>query len=222
MIPTKASSRRHQSALRTSTRLTGYFKEMYRPGAFMVSPKKVVRVLNEAKVRYVLMGTHGLSGWRSRSRATDDVDVLVAKKDHAKAVRALKGAYPKLVVEDTAIVTRFKDPVVKVTRIDLMKPLQTVYQLVFRHTVQVEGSYRIPDLEMAVISKFAAMVSPNRRTIRKMQDAVDFADMVDYNRKEMDLDKLARLAEMVYSGGRVEILKLVEDVLAGRRFKFDH
>ena len=207
---------KHQRALTTSTVLTGYFREMYRPGATMVSPKKVIRVLNEAKVRFVLMGTHGLGGWRSMARATQDVDVLVAKRDHAKAVRALRDVYPKLIVEEGVIVTRFKDPVTEEPRIDLMKPLQKVYQLVFRYTHKVAESHRVPDLEMALISKFAAMVSPHRQKSKKIIDAGDFADIVETHHKNIDRPKLVRLAEMVFSGGSAEVIKLVDDILAGR------
>jgi hypothetical protein len=213
---TKKMSALHLRALKVSAALTGYYRDMYRRGAAMISPKKVIRVLNEAGVRYVLMGTHGLGGWRSEPRATQDVDVLVAKKDHAKAVRAIKKAFPNLVMTDTFIVTRFKDPVTDEPRIDLMKPLQKVYQIVFRHTQQVGKSHLVPDLEMALISKFSAMVSPNRERARKMQDAVDFANMVIHNQSAINMEKLGRLAEQVYSGRFKEVMQLVEDILAGR------
>jgi hypothetical protein len=202
--------------MRTATALTGYFREMYRAEAAMVSPKKVIRVLKEAKVRFVLMGTHGLSGWRSRARATQDVDVLVAKKDHAKAVRAVRKAFPRLLVEDSLVVTRFTDPWDGEPRIDLMKPLHKVDQIVFRHTQMVADSHRIRDLEMALISKFAAMTSPYRHPPRKMQDAADFADMIVHNQRDIELTKLYRLADIVYLGGKEEIARLIEKILAGR------
>jgi hypothetical protein len=211
----KNKSEMHLRALATSSALTGYYRDMYRLEAAVVSPKKVVRLLNEAGVRYVLMGTHGLGGWRSQARATQDVDVLVAKKDHRKAIRVLREAFPKLVVEDGVIVTRFKDPATEEPRIDLMKPLQKVYQMVFRYTYQVGESHRVPDLEMALISKFAAMTSPHRQGPRKIQDAADFADMVVHNQKAIDRAKLCRLADQVYPDGRSEITRLVEDILAG-------
>jgi hypothetical protein len=162
------------------------------------------------------MGTHGLGGWRSQARATQDVGVLVAKKDHRKAVRVLRAAFPKLIVEEGAIVTRFMDPESGEPRIDLMKPLQKVYQIVFRHTHQVGQSHRVPDLEMALISKFAAMVSPHRQRPRKIQDAADFADMVVHNQGQINMPKLGQLADQVYRGGSKEIIQLVEDILAER------
>jgi hypothetical protein len=213
---TDKQAKAHRRALATSSALAGFYRDMYRPEATMISPKKVIRLLKEAKVRFVLMGTHGLGGWRSQARATQDVDVLVAKKDHAKAVRILHEAFPKLVIEEGTIVTRFKDPVTGEPRIDLMKPLQTVYQMVFRHTHQVGDSHRVPNLEMALVSKFAAMVSPHRIKSKKIIDAGDFADIVEFNQVKLDRAKLRLLADQVYKGGGVEISKLVEDILAGR------
>ena len=44
----------------------------------------------------------------------------------------------------------------------------------------------------------------------------DFADMVVHNQETIAMQKLARLAEQVYAGGRTEIKRLIEDILAGR------
>ena len=213
------SSRRHQIALNTSIRLAGYFYEMYRPGETMVSPKKVIRVLNEAKVNFVLMGAHGVGSWRQSTRSTKDVDVLVVKRDIAKAVRVLHEAFPKLEVVDTTVVVRFVDPKKKESLIDVMKPVQTVFQMAFKHTVAIGETHRIPSLEMALVSKFAAMISPHRIAMRKMQDAADFMDIVVGNRDDIDLKKLRRLAEQTYKGGGKEILALVNDTIAGRTIR---
>ncbi len=148
----------------------------------MVKPEKVIATLHQAGVCCVLMGTHGLGGYRSEPRATQDVDVLVKKKDIRKAVRALRAAYPKLLVQDTPVVTRFIDPATDKPVIDVMKPTQQVYQVVFRYTIPVGKTHRIPDLEMALASKFAAMVSPNRTAAKKMMDASDFIDVFNHNR----------------------------------------
>jgi hypothetical protein len=212
----KARPRSHLQALTLSSTLAGFHLEMFRPGVTMAKPKKIIQLLNDAEVSFVLMGAYGLAGWRSKGRATEDVDVLVAKKDHAKAVKVISKAYPKLVIEDGVVVTRFKNPVSGEVQIDLMKPTQRVYQMVFRHTHLVQGSYRIPDLEMALISKFSAMVSPHRMSVRKLQDAADFGDIVVHNKGGINMAKLGKLAEQVYAGGRKEITQLVKDILAGR------
>src|SRR5262249_2388198 len=56
----------------------------------------VIRVLNKAKVSYVLVGAHGLASWRGKPRATEDVDVVVNAKHLRKAVRALVERFPTL------------------------------------------------------------------------------------------------------------------------------
>jgi len=216
MIAAKTLVQRHQQALQTSSRLTGYFRQMHQPGAAMVSPKKVTRLLQEAKVKFVLMGTHGLGSYRSEPRATQDVDVLVRTKDHGKAVQALKAGYPKLRIEDGPVVTRFVDPKTNKQVIDLMKPIDDLYQLVFQNSVVIDKGYAIPDLEMALTSKFAAMVSSFRDYEKKHIDVGDFMNILRANQQQVDRTKLKRLAEKVYSGGGVEIIKLVDDILAGR------
>jgi hypothetical protein len=206
----------HLEALHTSSELTLLFRRMYQRGAAMVTPEGVIAALHRAGVRCVLMGTHGLGGWRSEPRATQDVDVLVTKKDISKAVRALARAYPDLEVKDTPVVTRFVDPATGKQVIDVMKPAQPVYQMVFRHTLSVGDTHRIPDLEMALASKFAAMVSPNREPAKKLIDAGDFVDVVTHNRSAIDLPKLQRLADKAYPQGGAEIVRMVEDIDAGR------
>ena len=62
-------------------------------------------------------------------------------------------------------------------------------------------------------------VSPNRPVLRKQQDAVDFGNVVVRNGEQLDHDKLQRLGELVYNGGGGEILKCVNDVLAGRALR---
>jgi hypothetical protein len=210
----------HLEALHTSSELTLLFRRMYQRGAAMVTPEGVIAALHRSGVRCVLMGTHGLGGWRSEPRATQDVDVLVTKKDIRKAVRALGKAYPGLEIEDTPVVARFIDPATGKPVIDVMKPTQAVYQIVFRHTLPVGDTHRIPDLEMALASKFAAMVSPHRVQAKKLVDAGDFVDVVTHNRSAIDLAKLQHLADKIYPGGGAEILRLVKDIDAGRPFKF--
>jgi hypothetical protein len=162
------------------------------------------------------MGTHGIGGWRSEARATQDVDVLVRKKDIRRAVRALHGAYPELTVTDFPVVTRFIDPATQKAVIDVMKPTQDVFRIVFRHTIAVGETHEIPDLEMALASKFAAMVSPRRDQAKKYIDIGDFIDVVRHNRDDLNLRKLKRLADKVYPNGGAEIGALVDDIQGGR------
>jgi hypothetical protein len=182
----------------------------------MAKPEKVIRVLNNSGVRFVVMGTHAIVGYRKEIRATQDVDVLVRKSDHSRAVAAIAKAFPKLRMQDFPVVTRFVDPVTDLPSVDLMKPADELYRLVFKNTVLVDEEYRIPTLEMALASKFAAMISPNRIAAKKLTDANDFITMVHYNFDVLDRRKLKRLGDVVYRGGGEEVLRLVDDAKTGK------
>jgi len=107
-------------ALRISSMLAERFRRMYNPGAMKIEPENVIKVLNRAGVKFVLMGAHGIGSWMREPRATRDVDLLVQKSHQRKAVRAVRETYPELLVEDFPAVTRFLDPVDKSVVIDLM------------------------------------------------------------------------------------------------------
>jgi hypothetical protein len=213
-------ARRHEEWFRISSALTTTHRRMFQQQATMVTPEAVIKALNEADVGFVLMGTYGVAGWRSEPRATQDVDVLVRKKDHRQAVRAIRALYPHLTVQDLPVVTRFTDPATGLAVVDLMKPSQIVFSMAFRNSIVVGGSHRIPNLEMGLVSKFAAMTSPNRSQGKKLIDGGDFYDMVITNQNALDRAKLRRLADKVYPDGGKEILQMVEDILAGRTLTF--
>jgi hypothetical protein len=193
---------------------------MYRPEVSMITPTDVITVLDEAGVRFVLMGNYGITGWRGEARATEDVDILVRTRDHRKAVGAIHEAYPRLQIGEFTVVTRFVDPATATPLIDLMKPTQPLFKVAFRQTILVEGGYRIPNLEFALACKFAAMVSPHRADEKKFLDASDFTLMVKKNLSAIRQGHLTRLGERVYPGGGTKIRGLVEDIKAGRRIAF--
>jgi hypothetical protein len=181
-----------------------------------ISPERVIDVLTTARVRFALAGAHMTGGWMNQSRTTDDVDVVVALRQLKTAVQALGAAFPRLVISDNPVVTRFTDPTTDTVVIDVMKPNQPLFEVLWKHTQWIENrqrKYRIPTLEFALAMKFAAMVSPNRRPIKKRQDGVDFGNMVLANPK-IDLKKLASLGARVYAHGSAEIVSMVRQVRA--------
>src|SRR5205823_6545629 len=81
--------------------------------------------------------------------------------------------------------------------------------------------YRIPSLETALTNKYGAMLTPTRDSRKRRQDILDFEWIVIHSLEEgqqpIDLQKLATLGEKVWpGGGGEEILRLVEQVKAGR------
>jgi hypothetical protein len=203
----------HARSLATSSALSEY----YIPD--LITPIEVIRVLNAAKVRFMLLGAHGIGGWTGKPRATQDVDVLVAARGHKKAVAALLAAFPHLKADDNEVVTLLRDPETNAVAIDVMKPNQPLYRdaLKYGHEVESGGQrYQIPSLELALAMKFSAMISLTRADRDKFVDAGDFMYMVDSN-PDIDHVKLRALGQLVYNGGGDEIVEKVRQVRAGEK-----
>lgn len=203
----------HVQSLATSSALSEY----YVPN--LITPLEVIRVLNAAKVRFMLLGAHGVGGWTREPRATKDVGVLVGTRGHKKAVNALLKAFPHLQAEDQEVVTRLRDPETATIVIDVMKPNQPLYRdaLKYTHSV-VSGSqqYHIPSLELALAMKFSAMISLTRSDDKKFYDAGDFTPIVKAN-SDIDLEKLHALGQLVCNGGDDELVENVRKVRAGEK-----
>src|SRR6516225_552043 len=124
-----------------------------------IPPQDIIRVLNGAKISFVLVGAYGLAGWKKEARATEDVDVVVAAKQVKRAVKVLCKAFPHLEPVDLPVVVRLRVRGTEFVAIDVMKPVQQPYRDVFKHTHAVTSggqSYRVPSLEMAILMKFSA------------------------------------------------------------------
>jgi hypothetical protein len=176
----------------------------------------VIRVLNRAKIRFVLVGAYGLARWRKESRATEDVDVVVAARQLKKAVQVLVNAYPNLEPVDVPVVIRLRDRETQDVLIDVMKPMQQPYREVFKHTHKetIEGeAYRIPSLEMALVMKFSAMTSLYRAVEDKYRDAHDFIRMAKTN-PDIDAETLSQLASLIYPDGGKDVLEMVRKARA--------
>lgn len=211
--------RDHIEALHTSSKLTRWFRKGREPEVLKVTVENVIAALNRAGIRPILMGTYGIGGYRSEARATEDVDVLVRKHEVRKAVRVLEQEFPYLEVVDTPVVARFRNEATMKIVLDVMKPTSQAIQAVFRNTLAVGNTHRIPRLEMAIVSKFMAMMGPKRSPDKKLIDAGDFTNMVLHNRATLDLKKLQRLANRVHPGGGAKILRLIAEIDAGRTIR---
>jgi hypothetical protein len=181
----------------------------------------VVRRLNASAVRFVLVGAHGLAGWRHEARATEDIDVVVMAKHQKKATKVLSDAFPQLVVEEHEVVIRLRHADTQKVAIDLIKTVQPLFREAFKHvaSTHIKGQVcNVPTLEMALAMKFAPMISLTREDYKKHMDASDFIRMVKMN-PDIDLGKLAALGELVYPGGGTEIVEKVRQVRAGERLQ---
>ncbi len=212
ITPNRFSPAHHRWALGISTQVTTNIREMYFPKAANVLPRDVIKILNAAKIKFVLVGAHGISGWLGDPRATQDVDVLIQSR-HKKAIEAIKKEYPDLLLHDNPVVTQFIDPEKKLSVIDLIKPHNRLFKAALKNTYPVGDTYRIPELEMAIALKFAAMISSNRTFKRRNQDKTDLIDMVASNREILELPKLRKFGELVKPGGGQQIVDVVNDIL---------
>jgi len=185
------------------------------PGVIPVAD--VIRTLNESKVRFVLVGAYGLAHWRKESRATEDVDVVVAARQLKKALAALTEAFPILEAVDLPMVVRLRERGTEYVRVDVMKPVQQPYCEAFKHThtLVLDGEKcKIPSLEMAIVMKFAAMTSVYRAVEDKYRDAHDFIRMVKNN--DVDEEKLTHLGSLLYAAGGKDVLDMIHRAKAGQ------
>ena len=203
----------HQINLSKSTTLSGFTVEK------LIPPIEVIQALNANNIRFVLVGAYGLGGWVHQSRATEDVDIVVAAKHVKKAVKVLLREFPHLDPDDHPVVVRLRDRETQEVHIDVMKPNQQLFRETFKNTSTITSkgqTYRIPTLEMALAMKFAAIISLHRQDEAKHVDAHDFILMVKTN-PEIDLKKLAELGDLVYPEGGKELLEKVRQVRAGEK-----
>jgi len=207
-----------------------WLSHQYRRGHRSMAPvhpeyRQIVAALQKKKIPFVLTGQYGISTWTGRPRATHDVDVIVkGGRNHARAVKALKALYPVLEVRSFTGLTAFFVPGERESVIDVMMPYRADIEMTLATGIWIEDEglrYRIPVLEAALANKYGAMLNPDRDLGKRAIDAVDFLHMVrhtnDAGREPLDLDQLSALGELVWpGGGGAEILRLVEQVKAGR------
>src|SRR5476651_2344415 len=126
----------HRTALRISSNVTRNIRRLQGRTMVDIQPREVIKILNKAKIKFTLVGAHGIAGWLLDPRASQDVDFII-HAHHKKAVLAVRGAFPGLRVEDSTVVTRFIDPATDRPVIDLMKPDSDLHQVVADYSVQV-------------------------------------------------------------------------------------
>ena len=109
--------------------------ELSRMQGQTIEPGAVIRVLDDAQLKYVLVGAHAISALGGDPRATMDVDVIAAQP--AKARDALSRAFPQLTVEEHPVVIRFKQQGREV--IDIIRPTAApIFEAALEHTTQVK------------------------------------------------------------------------------------
>lgn len=217
----------HAYGVRKSAWLTQDYRRIHRRQAMNIGPQEVIDVLVAAGVKnWVLMGLHGYVGYLSQPRATQVVDVMVPYSERKRAVRAIRDAWPDLLLRELSQVVRFLDPAdlgsdgQPKSVIDLMQPWGTFQETILKQHVMLdpETQHRIPTLEAALVSKYAAMVSPHRDFEKREYDAGDFRRMVRANHDRIDRDALRRLADEVWDGAGADIDRFLKAALEAQPF----
>jgi hypothetical protein len=215
----------HAYGIRVSSRLTTDYRRRLRRGIVDVTPEEVIDCLNQAEIKnWVLMGLHGYVGYLSMPRATQDVDVMVPFSQRKRATQAIAERWPMLQQVDLPQVTRFLDPTdldpegKPKPLIDIMLPWGKYQATILKEHVIVDpqANSRYPTLEAALVSKYAALVSPHRSREKKEYDAGDFRRIVRANHEQIDREKLTKLANQVWEQGGQEILSFIELTLADK------
>ena len=217
----------HAYGLRVSTRLTSDYRRTHRKQAMDITPQEVIDCLVEAGVKnWVLMGLHGYVGYLPMPRATQDVDVMVPYSEKNRAAKAIANRWPTLEKRELSQVVRFMDPGDLDANgkpkpvVDIMLPWSPFQvQILRRHfIVDQETGNRLPAIEAAIVSKYAAVVSPHRDFDKKEQDAVDLRRLIKNNHANINLQVLKDLAGQVWEGGAEEIERFVDLALNDKPF----
>jgi hypothetical protein len=134
-------------------------------------------------------------------------------------------------LHQAAGISGFFIPGEKHSVIDIVYPhradiAETLVSALWTRSTETGIRYRIPRLECALANKYGAMVTPGRNLGKRQIDSADFVLMVthsmDEGRQPIDLDRLKQLGEKVWpGGGGAELLRLVEQVKAGRAIHID-
>lgn len=217
----------HAYGIEKSTWLTRQSKASHWKGAMIVSPQDVVDLLKAAGIRkWVLMGLHGYVGYLPDPRATQDVNVMIGTKQRRRSVKAIQAKWPNLILREHSEVARFLDPQNLSADgqpkpvVDLMMPWGKFQQTILDEFVVTDRQtgHRIPTLEGALVSKYAAMVSLYRDRRKKEYDAADFRGMVRSNFDRIARNDLQRLGGEVWSDGAAEILRFVDIAMRDEPF----
>ncbi|NLY01411.1 MAG: hypothetical protein GXY83_35415 [Rhodopirellula sp.] len=192
-----------------------------------ISPQDVIDVLVAAGIKnWVLMGLHGYVGYLPDPRATQDVDVMVARRHRKRAIKAISEAWPEMILHESVQVVRFLDPHDRDSDghprpvIDLMFPWAAFQETILRKYVVTDEQtgHRIPRLEAALVSKYAAMISPHPDADKREYDCGDFRRMVRANCGAIRQEDLRRLADEVWEGGSEEIERFLEIAVSNQPF----
>ena len=209
----------HAVGLDIANHITFHFRETWRPLSMKITPNQVIETIVAGGVtNWVLMGLYGYVGYLSQPRATQDVDVMVARDQRDAAVDAISTRWPTLEILDSPIVVRFADPgethggQAPQVVIDIMLPNDDCQLNILSDCVWIDPvtGHRLPTREAALAAKYSAIVSPYREWVKKTYDAGDFRSIVLAAPDLIDRIEAHRLGELIFSGAGDELLEFIQ------------
>jgi hypothetical protein len=224
----------HDEAVQIVARLQRQYRLQWsdRMAESPVDLNVILKTLTQKRIPFVLTGAHGIASWTGIPRNTEDVDILVkGGRNLTRAVKAIRALYPQLEERNFPGVTAFFLPGETASVIDVTYPhradlAETLANPTWTEKPALGLRYRVPSLDEALANKYGAMLTPTRRLDKRLVDAADFTRMVQHSEDEgqrrIDHTRVAELGEMVWpGGGGQEILRLVEQVKAGKAIQLD-
>ena len=182
----------------------------------------VVKTLDRARIRFLLVGVLGTAGWVRDPRACQYVDVLISPRRLATAIDRMQRTFGGMVVAESegfVELTQVTSGVIPAIRIHVSD--HPPHEVAIRNSIATalpRCRFRVPNLELAIARTFGSMMRRPWSDADKYQDAHDFLCMVKRN-SEFDMDRLRELAEAHSKGLGSKIVRKVNGVRAGKRFE---
>jgi len=78
----------HRAALRISSNVTRNFRQLQGRTNVDIQPREVIKILNKARIRFTLVGAHGIAGGLVDPRASQDVGVIIHASTRRRSRRS--------------------------------------------------------------------------------------------------------------------------------------
>ena len=170
----------------------------------------VVETLNNAKVKWVLIGAHAI-GILTQPRATVDYDFIVEGQKIKQVIHMLETRFQRnLEVEDSGAGVTLRAIDVDI----IASTSHPVFKAAIEGVNQIAG-WNVPSLEKLIVLKFMSMISPWRGRSKRTQDLADLQKLyLSIDRNDLDVDEMANLAATVYpraDEGFVDLLNSIDN-----------
>lgn len=137
-------------------------------------------LLSTNNIKFMIIGAHALGEVIPEPRATKDVDIIIKDEDYIKTKKLILTTFPGTKADGN----RIKDEQGH-TLIDILTDSHLIYKTAFA------TGQKYPTPEMIAVMKFLSSHSQLRQPIKKMQDKVDFFNVVSNN--NLDMNKMLSL-----------------------------